>query len=290
VTTIFGTDTPVQTDNNNGAPGITVGTRIRANVAGNITEVRWYSSATPPANAQWILVRYVPGSDGPGAAIGSGNFTNPITGGAWNTVAVGPFALSAGDEFVVEEWNSEGRYASTQTYFNADVNRGDITGPANDNAFPRHNGRFNVGGAIAFPTDGFNASGYFIDVTFVANNSGATINALTVVGTTSIATPTVRGGATTSGLATVAGTTSIPVPTVAAGAGINPATVAGVTTIPTPTVRGGATITPATVQCRAIIPTPIVNPVAGSTGPIISVGAPRTRWTVGSPRTRWRVG
>jgi hypothetical protein len=287
VTTIFGTDLPVQPDNNNGAPGITVGTRIRANVAGNITEVRWYSSATPPANAQWILVRYVPGTDGPGTGIGSGNFTNPITGGAWNTVAVGPFALAAGDEFVVEEWNSEGRYASTQTYFAADVNRGDITGPADDNAFPRHNGRFNVGGAIAFPTSGFNASGYFIDVTFVASSSGATINALTVVGTAAVPTPTVRGGATTSGVATVAGTTSIPTPTVRAGAGISPATVVGVTSIPTPVVHGGATIFAQTVQCRASIPTPLVNPATGSTGPVIMVGPPRTRWTVGNPRERW---
>lgn len=292
MTTIFGSDTPANHDNSNGAPGITVGTRIRCNVAGNITTVRWWCPATAPAAAQWILVRYVPATDSAGAGIGSGNFP-ALTPDAWNVVSVGPFAMSAGDEFVVEEWNSEGRYTNTGNYFGSDVNRPNVspvlTGPADDTVFPRHNGRFNVGGAIAFPQDGFNATGYFIDVDFVPSTVDATVAATAVPAITAVPTPVVRGAAVVAGASSVAGITGVPTPIVSGAALVAPAAVAGITSIPTPIVHGSALVTPAAVAAVAGIPTPQVNPSPVTTGPVIHVGAPRRRWTVDAPRTRWRV-
>lgn len=288
MTTIFAADVPANNNQTNGAPGITTATRIICNVAGNITTVRWWCPLTAPAAAQWVLVRYVFATDSAGANISSGNFP-ALTPNAWNVVPVGPFAMAAADEFVVEVWNSEGRYVNTPNYFAGAINRVQITGPADDSVTPRHNGRFNVGGAITFPTDGFAQNGYFADVDFIASSSGATVNALTVIGTTTIPTPTVTGGATVPAAA-VSGLAAIPTPAVSGGAIVSPATVTGVTTIPAPTVRAGATVFAQTVTARAFVPTPQVNPSTTSTGPVIMVGAPRTRWTVGNPYNRWRIG
>ena len=274
MTTIFATDTPVNNNQNNGAPGITTATRIICNVAGNITSVRWWCPATAPAAAQYVLVRYVAATDSAGAAIGSGNFP-ALTPNTWNVVSVGPFAMSAGDEFVVEVWNSEGRYVNTLDYFTAGaVNRVQITGPQDDTVTPRRNGRFNVGGAITFPTSGFQGNGYFVDVDFVASSSGATVNAVTVAGTTSIPAPSVRTGETVSGVATVAGTTAIPAPSVRTGETVlGVATVAGVTTIPTPSVRTGETVAGvATVAGVTSIPTPQVQ-VGATVSPATALGS-----------------
>lgn len=286
MTTIFATDTPGNNNQNAGPPGITTGTRIRCNVAGNITTVRWWCPSTAPAAAQWVLVRYVPATDSAGTSIGSGSF-GTLTPNAWNVVSVGPFAMAAGDEFVVEAWNSEGRYVNTANYFASDVNRPTVTpvltGPADDSVTPRHNGRFNVGGAITFPTDGFAQNGYFVDVDFTASSSGATVNPATVAGTTTVGAPSVRTGETITGVATVAGVTSVGVPSVRTGetvsgvstvAGVTSvgvpslrtgetvsgvATVAGTTTVGAPSLRTGETVAAATVTGTTVVPSPAVS-------------------------------
>lgn len=165
MTNLFGTDVPANQDQSNGAPGITTATRIRFNSAGTITAVDWWCPLTVPSGgAQWLIVGYNPATDSPTGGLGSGTFSG-LTGGGWNSASCS-ISVSAGDEIIVETWNGDGRYVNTGGYFATDVTRAGMTGPADVDPGGPHNGRFNVGGAPAFPTDGFNANGYFVAVQF----------------------------------------------------------------------------------------------------------------------------
>lgn len=184
--TIFGADTPVQPNNDAGAPGITVATRAQALVDGD-GEVRWFSSSTAPSAAVWNVVEYNPATDGPGAPVANGSFPGPIAAGAWNYAGV-TFPVTAGTQYVVEVWNSEGRYASTQHYFDTDRSAGDgqLVGKAGEpGSVPvRENGRFNQGGSITYPSLGFNNSGYFVDVVLTPTVAPAEATAAVVSGAT----------------------------------------------------------------------------------------------------------
>lgn len=169
---LFGNATPDSPDLDAGPPGITTGTRIRVTAKGTITFVRWRAPNTPPSGpVQWFVVAYNPATDGPAGSLGNGVFPSIIGG----TVNVAPCSihLNAGDEFVVEVWNADGRYVASSGVFASDLVSGPLVGPADDAVFPRHNGRFNIGGAPAFPADGFARNAYHVDVEFVPDGISA---------------------------------------------------------------------------------------------------------------------
>lgn len=194
--TLFGSATPANTDQNNGPPGITTATRIRAAVAGTC-RVRYRFPDTPLSGAaQWLAVMYDYATDSPGAGLGSGVFLSQ-TAGTWN-LADATFHVEAGDEFVVEVWNADGRYVNTLDFFLLDVVSGDLTGPAEEDP-ARYNGRFDVGGSIAFPESGFRANGYFVDVEFTPDTPDP--GQVTLTPATGTFTPV--AGAPTPGVVTV---------------------------------------------------------------------------------------
>lgn len=162
--TLFGNTQPVVTNASDGAPGLTLATRIRIAADGNIVGLRWRFPDTLPASpVQWFVVSYDPGTDLPTGSLASGTFSSP-TAGQYNTASFSPVACNAGDEVCAEIWTSD-RYVATNSFFTSgDVVSGNLTGPQDDAVAPVHrNGRFRSGASPAFPSSGTGAS-YFVDI------------------------------------------------------------------------------------------------------------------------------
>lgn len=160
---LFGSQTPA---GNFTDVGLTLGTRIRMTVAGNITGLRWYTPNVLPASpVQWFVVHYDPANDGtPFGTYANGTFSG-LVANTWKSVGFNPVTVSAGTEVVAEVWTSD-NYVATGHFFDSAVTNGPLVGPADDAVTPRRNGRFIGGAAPAFPTSGFNATGYFVDILF----------------------------------------------------------------------------------------------------------------------------
>lgn len=166
MTTLFNSATPSVTDAADGAPGLSLGTRIRCNVDCTITRLGWrFPDTLPGGTVQWILYRFDSASDASAGTVDSGSFSSPVAG-EWNWVDLDPTELAtAEDEYVAVVWTPD-RYAATLNYFDSDVDVGDLTGPADDPAPAPilRNGRFNAGGTLTFPQTGSNATAYFVDI------------------------------------------------------------------------------------------------------------------------------
>ena len=166
--TLFGATVPAITNASDGAPGLTLATRIRITANGSITGLRWrFPDTLPASTVQWFLVSYDPATDLSTGSLGSGTFAAPVAG-TYNTVSFAAIPRVAGDEVCAEIWTSD-RYVATAAFFTVDYVSGNLTGPADD-AVPliHRNGRFRSGAVPAFPSQG-NNSCYFVDIVFEAD-------------------------------------------------------------------------------------------------------------------------
>lgn len=204
--TLFGSNTPTTPDAPPDGIGLTLASRIRALSNGTITRVGWFTGLTLPSQpVPWFLLRYDVATDGPGAAIANGTFAG-LVAGAWNWADITPFAVTALDEFIVEIWTRD-RYAASPTFFAADVTNasGTLVGPADSpgSTPARRNGRFFQAGTPQYANQGFNATAYFVDITF--EPSAASVTGV--------------GVATGSGVAEVPAVAVSPSAALSAGAG-----------------------------------------------------------------------
>jgi len=165
-TDVLFTGVPAVPDASDGAPGLSLGTRIEVVNAGWFIGIRWrFPDTLPGATVQWRVDGYNPATDASTGTVRSGTFTAPVAG-TYVTESFAALAVSPGDEFVAYIWTPD-RYVGTTNFFLVNVNSvsGNYLGPADDTGVPaRRNGRFNVGGAITYPTSGSNRFGYFVDV------------------------------------------------------------------------------------------------------------------------------
>src|ERR1700742_743718 len=84
---LFNGATPDNTNNSDGAPGLTLGTRIRFTIDGTVSGVSWrFPDGQPSAQVQWLLWEYFPATDASGLLLGSGVFPFPADIGQWNTI------------------------------------------------------------------------------------------------------------------------------------------------------------------------------------------------------------
>lgn len=164
---IFTSQTPgVPNDNQPG--GISLGTVFFSAVDGTIAQIRWFfPTSLPTAQVQGALYQ-----EGTATQLATGTFSATPTAGAWNTCNLNATVnITAGVNYVVVVW-SDGPYVATSGLFNgSSITNGDLTAPADDPGL--HNGRFDTGGALQFPTSSFNGNGYFVDVFFEPENAGA---------------------------------------------------------------------------------------------------------------------
>lgn len=165
---LFTTQTPANTNATDGSQ-YTLGTVIRAAVAGQVTHGRWRFPDTLPSGA----VEFVLYDNDLRTELARATFSSPVAG-AWNTVVLpSPVSLSAG-QYVVAAVDTPDRYVATSGFFaSSGLTNGNLSAPATG-ADPEGigNGRFIVL-EDAYPANA--GSCYFVDVVFEPSVGGQSV-------------------------------------------------------------------------------------------------------------------
>jgi hypothetical protein len=152
-------NTPAQTTLNDGSP-LEVGVKFTSSVAGQITALKFYRSASDTGSDLLDLWTST------GTNLASATFTNTAASG-WQTVNLTTPVTIAANTTYVASYHTTGAYVATDPYFTADVASGPLTAPlttaAGGNGVYAYGGTDSVG---LFPTNSFNASNYWADVVF----------------------------------------------------------------------------------------------------------------------------
>jgi hypothetical protein len=155
-------NTPAQTNLNDGSP-IEVGMKFTSSVAGQITALKFYRSASdsgPDVLDLWTST---------GTNLASATFTNTAASG-WQTVTLATPVTIAANTTYVASYHTNGAYVATNNFFTAAVTNGTLTAPSTTAA--GGNGVYAYGGtstAGLFPTNTFNAANYWADVVFASS-------------------------------------------------------------------------------------------------------------------------
>jgi hypothetical protein len=248
---LFTNQTPVDANASDGAPGLTLATRIVISANGEITGIRWYFPATLPSGTVTGLLYSYTGM----SLIDSKDFSAPVAG-TWNVATLDtPVAVTAGDEFFAAIWTPD-RYVATGGFFTSSgLVNADLEAPIDDSN--DHNGQFHVGATPAYPNNSFNAASYFADLVFEPAGA-ATVTPDAIVATTTIPAVTVSASATATP-ATITAVTTIHAPTAQASSRATPATITASTTMPAVTAAASSTVTPATITGTTTMPAPAAS-------------------------------
>ncbi|MFT2214626.1 DUF4082 domain-containing protein [Rhizobium giardinii] len=157
-------NTPAQTNLNDGRQ-IEAGVKFQSNVAGQITALKFYRSASDPS--QNVLDLWT----ATGTKLATATFTNTSASG-WQTVALAtPVSISANTTYIAS-YHTTGFYVATTNYFTSAVTNGPLTAPASGNGVFRYGGSSTNG---VFPNrTSSQASNYWADVVFRPTTSSNT--------------------------------------------------------------------------------------------------------------------
>ena len=156
---------PVQADSGDMTP-VEIGVKIRSDVGGLITAIRFYKSASNTG------IHKVNLWSSTGTLLGTTTAVNETSSGWQQATFNSPIAITAGTTYVASYFAPSGHYAFDQAVFNtAGVDNAPLHALATTT--DGGNGVFIYAGASAFPTSTFNGSNYWVDVVFVSNNSTA---------------------------------------------------------------------------------------------------------------------
>lgn len=157
--TIFGTNVPATTDASDGT-NYTMGTRFRPSEDGFITKARWYGSITPPVAGVLPLAAQLWDERDTSAPIATTTF-GTLTASVWNeTDFSSPVYVQAGITYTISVVTN--RYTATTHYFDDPITSGYLFAPAAAGRFQD----ITSSTTPVYPTNAFNAGGYFVDVVF----------------------------------------------------------------------------------------------------------------------------
>lgn len=147
---------------------VEVGVKVRSDVAGTITGVRFYKSAGNTGTHTGHLWTNT------GAALASATFTGESASG-WQQVNFStPVSIAANTIYVVSYHTSVGHYADDQNYFAIQgVDNAPLHALANTTSV---DGVYAYGSSSTFPVSGWRSSNYWVDLVFSAAGSGATLS------------------------------------------------------------------------------------------------------------------
>ena len=164
-------NTPAQTNLNDGSP-LEVGVKFQSSVAGQITALKFYRSASD-TGADILDLWTTTGTN-----LASVTFTNTAASG-WQTVALStPVAISANTTYVAS-YHTTGAYVATNNFFTTAFTSGVLTAPSTTTA--GGNGVYAYGGTVTtgiFPTNTFGAANYWADVVFASSAPNTTPTAV----------------------------------------------------------------------------------------------------------------
>jgi hypothetical protein len=155
--TIFDFATPETIDSGDHSP-IEVGVKFSAGVEGLITGIRFYKA---PENTGTHIGGLWSAS---GTLLASATFTNESASGWQQVTFAEPVAITAGTTYVAGYFAPNGHYSATPAAFGSlGVSNPPLQALANEASA---DGVYAYGAASAFPSNAFNATNYWVDVTF----------------------------------------------------------------------------------------------------------------------------
>ena len=141
---------------------VEVGVKFRADVAGKVTGIRFYKGTGNTGTHVGHLWSST------GQLLGTVTFSGETTTGWQQATLSTPVSISAGTTYVVSYYAPAGHYADDTGYFSGSgVDNGPLHALADgvDGA----NGVYVYGTGGAFPTNSWQGSNYWVDLTFTAN-------------------------------------------------------------------------------------------------------------------------
>jgi VCBS repeat-containing protein len=172
-----------------------VGMKFTSSIAGQITALKFYRSASDTGSDLLDLWTST------GTKLATATFTNTAASG-WQTVALPtPVAIAANTTYVAS-YHTTGFYVATDNFFTTAVTSGPLTAPSTTTA--GGNGVYAYGGTATagiFPTNTYGAANYFVDVVFgpAGANAAPTAAADTADATEKGGTANGSGGSPASG-------------------------------------------------------------------------------------------
>jgi hypothetical protein len=143
---------------------VELGVKFKADVNGSLLGIRFYKSTantgTHVANL-WTAT---------GTLLATAAFTNETASGWQQVNFASPVSITANTVYVASYHTSVGHYADDQNYF---LNAGVDVPPLHllQNGVSGFNGVYAYGASSVFPSQGFNASNYWVDVVFAPANT-----------------------------------------------------------------------------------------------------------------------
>jgi hypothetical protein len=153
--TIFDLATPGTPDANDGN-AVELGTKFTSDVSASVTGVRFYKAATNVGTHTGSLWSTT------GTRLAQATFTSESASGWQTATFASPVNITAGTTYIVSYFAPQGHYSAESGAFSAAVNNGSLHALSNATS---PNGVYMYGAASAFPSNSYNASNYFVDVT-----------------------------------------------------------------------------------------------------------------------------
>jgi len=192
---IVGTPVTTATTDSN---AVELGMAFTTSQPGSVTQIRFYKGSGNTGTHSGSIWSST------GTRLATVTFAGETASG-WQTATLSsPLALTTGTTYVVSYLAPVGRYSATVNDFSTAKTSGPLTAPA------ANNGRYLYDSAGGFPTSSFDATNYFVDVTFVASAPvpvtvvSKTPEAGTVGVLTSTSVSAVMSGEGTSGVPSLA--------------------------------------------------------------------------------------
>ena len=206
---------PGTVDWGDGSPA-ELGVRFQSDVPGSITSIRFYKSSANTGRHVGNLWTAA------GANLASATFQGETATGWQQVDFANPVPIKAGTVYVASYHTNVGHYSGDHNGFANQLNAPPLHAPANTSSSP--NGVFCYGSNSTFPSNGFQATNYWVDVVFSASSGGvpttttAPVRTTTTTGvprtTTTVprTTTTTARPTTTTTVARTTTTTSAPPP------------------------------------------------------------------------------
>jgi hypothetical protein len=160
---LFGAFTTPAVESHTDAQAVTLGVKFTAKISGTITGIRFYKGTQNTGahtGALWTIG---------GQLLATASFSNETASG-WQQVTFStPVTIAPNTTYVASYHTTSGRYSITRPYFTTEQTNGELTALA-DGA-QGGNGVYTYGASLAFPTSTFQATNYWVDVTFVPASS-----------------------------------------------------------------------------------------------------------------------
>ncbi|GAA4229780.1 hypothetical protein FHR32_000060 [Streptosporangium album] len=139
----------------------TAGVKFKATTAGTINGIRFYKGAQNTGTHTASLWT------SSGQLLASATFTNETASGWQQANFPTPVNIAANTTYLASYHSTSGYYSVTKSYFTTQYTNGPLTALAN--GAEGGNGVYTYGATNTFPTSGYQASNYWIDVIFVSS-------------------------------------------------------------------------------------------------------------------------